>query len=730
MDRKHPARRISQAVLAGLALVALALGAAAGSAAKPGTNGKKASVAPTKPAVKADRDGDKIFDDLEQRLAPLAASAERSVIVTLRAAATGERTAALEGDVGDFDVTQRFRIINGFAGTLTKEQIVELAANPAVARIEENSRVRALNAGAQLSFGVTKARVDAPTLDGEADGNVATYSGGDLVAAVIDTGIDGTHLDLDEGKVLAFKDFVNGRTTAYDDHGHGTHVAATIAGDGDARTDGANRGVAPAAGLVGVKALDANGGGSMATVTAAIDWVVQVKDAYGIEAINLSLGAAGCSDGTDATSQAVNRAAAAGLVVVAAAGNEGPGACTIGAPGAATGALTVGAMADTATGGFKQASFSSRGPTADGRVKPDVSAPGVGIESAATGTTNGYVSQSGTSMATPFVAGVALLMKDANPALTQGEVKNRVMSTAIDWGRGGDNRTAGTRGADADYGAGRLDGYAAIKAAGAPLGTGPAAPAHALHEGSLGGSGAYVDLRLDVVSTGFPIAATMIISSLSAGVATNPDFDLYLYNPSGSLVARSERIERQEDVSFTPTATGTYTLRVASYYGSGPFFVDVSGGLGTTVTAAPTAAGIYTGTLRSGGASSLRADDNVFFQVNSTTSGTRVADWWAQTSGVPNAATSGRITYRGKSSETCTQTLYAYNYRTSAWTQLDSRSVGTGEVTVAVTPAGAFADYVSGTTGDGTVTVRVRCTRSDGTSFHVSGDLMSLTYTK
>jgi serine protease AprX len=730
MDRRHPARRISQAVLATLALVALALGAAAGSAAKPVAKGKKASVAPAKPAVKADRDRDKIFDDLERRLAPLAASAERSVIVTLRAPATGERTAALEGDVGDFDVTRRFRIINGFAGTLTKEQIGELAANPAVTRIEENSRVRALNAGAQLSFGVVKARSDVPSLDGEADGNAATYSGGDLVAAVIDTGIDGTHLDLDEGKVLAFKDFVNGRTTAYDDHGHGTHVAATIAGDGDARADGANRGVAPAAGLVGVKALDANGGGSMATVTAAIDWVVQVKDAHGIEAINLSLGAAGCSDGTDATSQAVNRAAAAGLIVVVAGGNEGPGMCTIGAPGAATGALTVGAMADTATGGFKQASFSSRGPTADGRVKPDISAPGVGIESAATGTTNGYVSQSGTSMATPFVAGVALLMKDANPALTQGDVKNRVMSTAIDWGRGGDNRTAGTRGADADYGAGRLDAYAALKAAGAALGTGPAAPAHVLHEGSLGGSGAYIDYRLDVVSTGFPVGATMIISSLSAGVATNPDLDLYLYSPSGSLVARSERIERQEDISFTPTATGTYTLRVASYYGSGPFFVDVSGGLGTTATAAPTAAGIYTGTLRSGSVSSLRADDNVFFQVNSTTSGTRVADWWAQTGGVANAATSGRVTYRGKSSETCTQTLYAYNYRTSAWTQLDSRSVGTGEVTVAVTPAGAFADYVSGTAGDGTVTVRVRCTRSDTKSFHVSGDLMSLTYSK
>ena len=731
MNHKHPVRRISLLVVAAVALFTLAFGAAAGSAAKPGTEGKKTTAAkPPKVVLKVDRDKDKVFDDLERRLAPLAADAERSVIVTLRAPATVARTNALESDVGDFDVSRRFEIINGFAGTLTKEQIAELAANPAVARIEENSRVRALNGAAQSSFGVAKARTDAPSLEGEADGNAASYTGGDLVAAVIDTGIDAGHLDLDEGKVLAFKDFVNGRTGAYDDNGHGTHVAATIAGDGDARTDGANRGVAPGAGLVGVKVLDANGGGTMANVTAAIDWVVQVKDVYGIEAINLSLGAAGCADGTDATSQAVNRAAAAGLVVVAAAGNEGPGACTIGAPGAATGALTVGAMADLANGGFKQASFSSRGPTADGRIKPDVSAPGVGIDSAATGTTSGYANMSGTSMATPFVAGLALLMKDANGALTQQEIKDRVMATAIDWGRGGNNRTAGSRGADADYGAGRLDGYAALKAAGAALGTGPAVPAHVLHEGSLPGSGYYVDYRLDVANASYPIAATMIISSLSAGVATNPDFDLYLYNPSGTLVARSERIERQEDVAFMPTTTGTYTLRVASYYGSGPFFVDVSAGLGTSVTVAPSTTALYSGSVRSGSASSLGADDNVYFQVGSTTSGTRVADWYATASSVSNSLTSLRIAYRGKSSATTTQRVYVYNHASGAWTQLDSRSVGTSEISVSVAPGGTLADYVSGASGDGVVHVRVRSTRSDGTSFYVSGDAMSVTFTK
>ena len=735
MRHKAPARRTASLARAAAGLVAVALVGASGSAAaKPGKDPREAAGAAKKlvPA-KIDRDKDKLFDDLEARLAPLPATAERSVIVTLRAPATAERTANLERAVGDFDVGRRFTVIDGFVATMSKEQVLELAANTAVAKIEENSRVRALNDGSQSSFGVAKARSDAPSLDGEADGNLEAYSTGDLVAAVIDTGIDAGHQDLDEGKVLAFRDFVNGQTSPYDDNGHGTHVAATIAGDGDARADGAYRGVAPGAGLVGVKVLDAAGGGTMANVTAAIDWVVQVKDLYGIEAINLSLGAAGCSDGTDATSQAVNRAEAAGIVVAVAAGNEGPGTCTIGAPAAAAGALTVGAMADLGAGGFHQASFSSRGPTADGRVKPDVSAPGVAVTSAQAGTANAYVAQDGTSMATPFVAGVALLMRDANPTLTPAAVKNAVTSTAIDWGRGGDNRSAGTRGADIDYGFGRLDAYGALKAAGAPLATGPATPAHVLYEGSLGGSGAYVDYRLDVASTTSPIAATLVLSSLSAGFATSPDFDLYLYNPAGSLVDWSERVERQEDLSYVPPAAGTYTLRVRSYYGSGPYFVDVSAGLGapttpttpTTVTSSPSSVALYAGSRRSGSASSLGADDNAYYQVNSTTSGTRTADWYGNVTGIPNGTTSLKVTYRGKSSATCTQAVYVYNYAAGVWSQLDTRSIGTSEATVSVTPSGTLADYVSGTTGDGTVSVRVRCTKSS--SFYVSGDLMSVT---
>jgi serine protease AprX len=710
------------AALAGLLLLG---GASTGIAAEGHKRPTGAAVG-KKLTAKVDRNRNKLLDDLEARLARASANDRVNVIVTLRGDATRDRVARLARAVGGFDVGRRIGLIDGFSATMTAAEARALARVPWVRRVEPNATVRALNDGAQASFGVAKARTDAPGLDGDADGNPAAYSKADLVAAVIDTGIDAGHADLDEGKVIAFKDFVNGRLDPYDDQGHGTHVAATIAGDGEARADGAQRGVAPAAGLVGVKVLDSTGSGSMANVVAAIDWVVQNRDLYGIEAINLSLGESGCSAGTDAASLAVNNAEAAGLVVAVAAGNDGPGTCTVGSPAAAAAALTVGAMADTAAVGFAQAEFSSRGPTADGRIKPDISAPGVNITSAAANTATGYAEYSGTSMATPFVAGVSLLMRDSNPTLTPSQVRDAMTATAIDWGRAGK---------DSEYGAGRLDAYAALKAAGAPLGTGPAAPEHRVYEGSLSATGTYVDYKLSVADTSFPIAATMIIPAISGGFAYSPDFDLYLYNPAGTLVARAETVSRQETVGYKPTGTGTYTLRVRSYSGSAAYYVDVSAGLGTvsspteptTVTASPSSVSLYYGSVRSGGAAQLGADDNAYFEVNSTTSGTRQADWYGRIGGVTNALKSLKITYRGKSSRSCSQYLYVQNWTNGTWVRLDSRTLGTSESQADVSVSGTLADYVSGSSGDGEVAVRIRCTRSDY-SFYTSGDLLRITY--
>jgi len=537
-----------------------------------------AQAAPT-----ADRDRDKLLDDLEARLDRLADHQRVGVIVRVAGAASEARVGAVERAVGGFSLKRRFRIVDAFAATVSKRQARALARLSDVVQVEEDSPVQALNESAQSSVGVTQARLEVPGLDGDLDGDPAAYSKDDLVAAVIDTGIDPGHADLDGGKVIAFKDFVAGETTAYDDDGHGSHVAGTIAGAGDSLV-GDGKGVAPGAALVGVKVLDAQGQGTESDVIAGIQWVVDNRTVHGIEAINLSLGSAGCSSGTEADSTAVNKAHDVGLVVAVAAGNEGPGTCTIGSPGSASKALTVGAMADMDQGGFFQAYFSSRGKTADGRIKPDVSAPGLNITSAKANTANGHETMSGTSMATPFVAGVALLMREVLPALTSQQVKDKLMQTAEDWGRGGDNRTAGSSGPDIDYGAGRLDAYGALAAAGAPLTSPPVRPGHDLLEGSLSGAGDLDAHQLSVTDTQFPVAATLIMPTHSGGSSPTPDFDLSLLDPNGNEVEVSEFTTRQEEVGFEPAIAGVYTLQVRSFSGSGPYFVDVSAGLAPDTT--------------------------------------------------------------------------------------------------------------------------------------------------
>jgi subtilisin family serine protease len=526
----------------------------------------------------ADTDGDDVFQDLEARLADLGPEEPVRVIVTLREEATAKRVGALEDAVGDFSVKRRFTIVDAFAATVKESQVRELAGRSGVLHVELDAVVHAANEGAQAASGVTAARAQVPGLDGDADGNLATYSKFDLVAAVIDTGIDDEHMDLDEGKVLAWKDYVNNQPQPYDDNGHGTHVAATLAGDGDARpADHLYAGVAPGAGLIGLKTLDSAGNGLSSNSTAAIEWVIENKNLYGIEAINLSLGSSGCSNGTGAQSTAVNAAHAAGLIVVVAAGNSGPGTCTIGAPGAAASALTVGNMTDTSSAGFFQTLSSSRGPTADGRIKPDVSAPGAGIVSAATNTVNGYATRTGTSMATPFAAGVALLMREFAPALSPQAVKVSIIESAVDWARGGNNQTAGTTGPDIDFGAGRLDAYAAIRAAGANISSPPAAPHHTLYEGSItGGANSFVDFSIPVTTGAHPLAATMIETGVIAGESEDPNFEVQLFEPLGSGLSSNSN-KRQESVSLPVGTLGTYTLRVRSTAGNGPFLVDVSG---------------------------------------------------------------------------------------------------------------------------------------------------------
>lgn len=546
-------------VLALTLVAALPFGAGPARAGEPGPG----EAVPNAPRGWMDLDGNKIFDELDKLIGRAAESDTLPVIAVFDRPTA---PAALKG-LGQYSVNHTYRNLPFLALNLNPGQVRALAAMPFVRQVEYDAPVYAMMGTASHWFGVAKARADFG-LTGDRDGSETNYTKNDIVIAVIDTGIDPNHVDLDGGKIIGWKDYINSRTTPYDDNGHGTHCAGIAAGAGDGNAS--YRGVAPGAALVGVKVLNSSGSGSLSTITAAVDWCITNKATYGIEIISMSLGSSGSSDGTDSLSQAVNRAAGAGIVAVVAAGNSGPARYTIGSPAAAADAVTVGAMADCGEKGFSLASFSSRGPTADGRIKPDIAAPGVAIMAPKANTTSDYVSYSGTSMATPFTSGTVALMLDANPSLTPAQVKSLLAGTAVDWNASGQ---------DIDYGAGRLDGYEAVCQAGGLTGSGPAVPDHLVYMASLSAKDDADWCNLEVSSTDYPIALTLIMDQWSG--STSPDFDLYLYDPAGSQVGQSEGATRQETIGFLPSTTGTYRVKVYSYTGSGPYTLDVSAGLGS-----------------------------------------------------------------------------------------------------------------------------------------------------
>ncbi|MCE1246198.1 MAG: S8 family peptidase [Firmicutes bacterium] len=270
------------------------------------------------------------------------------------------------------------------------------------------------------------------------------FTGKDVTIAVIDTGIY-PHKDF-ANRIIGFKDFVNGYKEPYDDQGHGTHVAGDCSGDGT-MSAGRYKGTAPEAKLVGVKSLDKNGAGRFSDIIKGIQWVVQHKDEYNIKVMNMSLGGpAFQSYKEDPIAQAAQKALDAGIVPVIAAGNSGPKPGTVGSPGNNPNVLTVGAFDDKNTvtpADDEIAKFSSRGPTKiDGLTKPDILSPGVNITAATSygspldtnpkiphaGTD--YITISGTSMATPIMAGIVSLVVQARPDLKPTEIIELFKGTA------------------------------------------------------------------------------------------------------------------------------------------------------------------------------------------------------------------------------------------------------------------------------------------------------------
>ncbi|WP_078944782.1 S8 family serine peptidase [Streptomyces flavochromogenes] len=277
----------------------------------------------------------------------------------------------------------------------------------------------------------------------------AGYTGKGVKVAVLDTGIDAGHPDF-AGLIDGTASFVPGEGVT-DVNGHGTHVAGTIVGSG-AASGGENKGVAPGADLYVGKVLGgAEGSGQDSWVMAGMQWAAE----SGADVVNMSLGDSYPTDGSDPMSQAVDALSAQyGTLFVIAAGNSGPE--SISAPGAAAAALTVAATDKQ----DRLASFSSTGPLAwSGGMKPDIAAPGVDITAARSQTmTDGgeglYRTISGTSMATPHVAGAAAILAQQHPDWTGAQLKEHLTSTA-----------KSLDGAYSPYevGTGRLDVAAAVR---------------------------------------------------------------------------------------------------------------------------------------------------------------------------------------------------------------------------------------------------------------------------
>ena len=254
------------------------------------------------------------------------------------------------------------------------------------------------------------------------------YTGKGIGVCILDTGIY-EHIDF-TGRIWAFYDFLAFKRRPYDDNGHGTHVAGLVAGDGTASM-GKYRGAAPGCGIISLKVLDRYGTGSQDDVLRALRWIRENRQQYRIRVVNISVGTTCNSKRNHARLlESVEQLWDEGVVVVTAAGNQGPRPGSITAPGSSKKVITVGSS-DLLEG---RSAISGRGPTAECVCKPDIVAPGNKIMSCVPGKPYSYGVKSGTSMSTPLVTGAIACAVEKNPALTNTDIKTMLMNSAEDMG--------------------------------------------------------------------------------------------------------------------------------------------------------------------------------------------------------------------------------------------------------------------------------------------------------
>jgi serine protease AprX len=382
-------------------------------------------------SARGDSDGDGISDALAAKLLTAAPGEFFDVIVVFDGPRASER--AREA-AGPFQIEREFTIINGFQASMPAARIWALSNAPGLVRIQENGEVTANDVPSNDDTGVTAAR------------SSFIVDGTGVTVCVLDTGINPNHEQFDTRAWAPgdFMDFTSAATSPYDDVGHGSHVAGILAGDGvGAETEIAPQaaGVAPGVTLKIGKVLNSSGSGSDAAVVAGIEWCAGVGDI-----VSMSLGG-NPTDGSDVLSLAANCAADPDydvgcgntdpVIVVVSAGNSGAEPGTSGTPGVAANSITVGSFAEWSgepglgwqDDGVYLNPFSSRGPVMDDTgaalwIKPDIVGPGARVLSAYINSANPaeqvpdiYAVADGTSMSTPFVAGVIALMLEADPTL-------------------------------------------------------------------------------------------------------------------------------------------------------------------------------------------------------------------------------------------------------------------------------------------------------------------------
>lgn len=331
-----------------------------------------------------------------------------------------ERTKRYLENICDCKIFAEYPFINAFAVNVCPQKIATFSSIKHINYITSQAKVFA-------QVNVAKKVMNTQILANQG------LTGKGVTIAFIDTGI-ASHLDFvcPKKRIILFKDFVNFEKDNYDDNGHGTFVSSVAVGNGFASAKKYS-GVAPNSNIISLKTLDKNGETGAFTILEAMQWIHENHKKYNIRVVCMSFGSQPLSV-SDPLTRGAEMLWNDGIVVVAAAGNSGPDSQTIKSPGVSTKIITVGALDDKRTESedydeklFSVADFSSRGP-AFSFYKPDLLASGVNLVCCSNKPEQLYTKMSGTSVATPLIAGLCCLIIEQFPKISPLEVKSLLLA--------------------------------------------------------------------------------------------------------------------------------------------------------------------------------------------------------------------------------------------------------------------------------------------------------------